>query len=108
MPNLVGYGPRTIRQASPTTRRWGWTRGDARPGCGHLHHHAPVSRRADDREPLRAEQDAPTGALLPGPGETAPAPTRPVARYLPSRRYASWPRIWVLILEAWSAAARVA
>ena len=37
--------------------------------------HAPVSRRADDREPLRAEQDAPTGAPLPGPGETAPAPT---------------------------------
>ena len=36
---------------------------------------APVSRRADDREPLQAEQDAPTGAPLPGPGETAPAPT---------------------------------
>ncbi len=28
--------------------------------------HAPVSRRADDREPLQAEQGAPTGAPLPG------------------------------------------
>src|SRR4030095_8753332 len=37
--------------------------------------HAPVSRRADGREPLQAEQDAPTGAPLPGPGETPPAPT---------------------------------
>src|SRR4029453_13693573 len=36
---------------------------------------APVSRRADGREPLQAEQDAPTGAPLPGPGETAPPPT---------------------------------
>jgi pyruvate dehydrogenase E2 component (dihydrolipoamide acetyltransferase) len=34
-----------------------------------------VSRRADDREPLHAERDTPTGAPLPGPGEAAPAHT---------------------------------
>jgi 2-oxoisovalerate dehydrogenase E2 component (dihydrolipoyl transacylase) len=76
VPNLVGYGPRTA-SAKRRPRRGG--------GDGPVETHdqvadtfstrAPVSRRADDREPLQAEQDAPTGAPLPGPGETAPAPT---------------------------------
>jgi 2-oxoisovalerate dehydrogenase E2 component (dihydrolipoyl transacylase) len=76
VPNLVGYGPRTT-SAKRRPRRGG--------GDGPVETHdqvadtfstrAPVSRRADDREPLQAEQDAPTGAPLPGPGETAPAPT---------------------------------
>jgi pyruvate dehydrogenase E2 component (dihydrolipoamide acetyltransferase) len=35
----------------------------------------PVSRRADDREPLHADRDTPTGAPLPGPGKAAPAAT---------------------------------
>jgi 2-oxoisovalerate dehydrogenase E2 component (dihydrolipoyl transacylase) len=75
VPNLVGYGPRT-RTARRRPRR---------AGDGPIEEHdqvagafstqAPVSRRADDRKPLRAEQDAPTGAPLPGPGATAPAPT---------------------------------
>jgi 2-oxoisovalerate dehydrogenase E2 component (dihydrolipoyl transacylase) len=75
-PNLVGYGPRTT-SAKRRPRR--------SAGDGPVETHdqvadtfstrAPVSRRADDREPLQAEQDAPTGAPLPGPGETAPAPT---------------------------------
>jgi 2-oxoisovalerate dehydrogenase E2 component (dihydrolipoyl transacylase) len=75
VPNLVGYGPRT-GSAKRRPRR------GAGDGPVETHDqvadtfstHAPVSRRADDREPLQAEQDAPTGAPLPGPGETAPAP----------------------------------
>jgi 2-oxoisovalerate dehydrogenase E2 component (dihydrolipoyl transacylase) len=76
VPNLVGYGPRTT-SAKRRPRRGG---GDG-PVEAHdqvadtFSTHAPVSRRADDREPLQAEQDAPTGAPLPGPGKTAPAPT---------------------------------
>ncbi len=75
VPNLVGYGPRT------TTAKRRPRRG---PGDGPVEAHdqvadtfsthAPVSRRADEREPLPAEQDAPTGAPLPVPGETAPSP----------------------------------
>jgi 2-oxoisovalerate dehydrogenase E2 component (dihydrolipoyl transacylase) len=76
VPNLVGYGPRTA-SAKRRPRR------GARDGPVEAHDqvadtfstHAPVSRRADDREPLQAEQHAPTGAPLPGPGKTAPAPT---------------------------------
>jgi pyruvate dehydrogenase E2 component (dihydrolipoamide acetyltransferase) len=72
---LVGYGPR----ASTAKRR---PRRSAREGPVEAHDqvadtfstHAPVSRRADEREPLPAEQDAPTGAPLPAPGETAPTP----------------------------------
>jgi 2-oxoisovalerate dehydrogenase E2 component (dihydrolipoyl transacylase) len=75
VPNLVGYGPR-----SGTAKRRPRRAGD---GPVETHHqvadtfttHTPVSRRADDREPLQAEQVGPTGAPLPGPGETAPAPT---------------------------------
>jgi 2-oxoisovalerate dehydrogenase E2 component (dihydrolipoyl transacylase) len=75
VPNLVGYGPRTAT-AKRRPRR------GAGDGPVEAHHQvadtfstrAPVSRRADDREPLPAEQDAPTGAPLPGPGESAPTP----------------------------------
>jgi 2-oxoisovalerate dehydrogenase E2 component (dihydrolipoyl transacylase) len=76
VPNLVGYGPRT-GTAKRRPRRGA--------GDGPVEAHAqvadsfstraPVSRRADYREPLHAEQDAPTGAPLPGPGATAPAST---------------------------------
>jgi 2-oxoisovalerate dehydrogenase E2 component (dihydrolipoyl transacylase) len=75
-PNLVGYGPST-GTAKRRPRRAG---GDG-PVEAHdriadtFSVHAPVSRRADDREPLHAERDTPTGAPLPGPGEAAPAPT---------------------------------
>jgi 2-oxoisovalerate dehydrogenase E2 component (dihydrolipoyl transacylase) len=76
VPNLVGYGPRT-----------GTAKRRPRPGAGDgpvethdqvadsFSTRAPVSRRADDREPLQSEQGAPAGAPLPGPGETAPATT---------------------------------
>ena len=75
VPNLVGYGPRTM-----TAKRR--PRPGAADGPVEAHDrvadtfstHAPVSRRADDREPLQAEQDAPTGAPLPGPGATGPTP----------------------------------
>jgi pyruvate dehydrogenase E2 component (dihydrolipoamide acetyltransferase) len=75
VPNLVGYGPRT----GTAKRR---PRRDAADGPVEAHDqvadtfstHAPVSRRADDREPLQHEQGAPTGAPLPGPGDAAPTP----------------------------------
>ena len=75
VPNLVGYGPR----ASTARRR---PRRGAVDGPVEAHDqvadtfstHAPVSRRAGDREPLPAEQDVPTGAPLPGPGESARMP----------------------------------
>jgi pyruvate dehydrogenase E2 component (dihydrolipoamide acetyltransferase) len=75
VPNLVGYGPRT-GTAKRRPRRGGPTEG---PGEAHdqladtFSVQAPVSRRADDREPLLAERDTPTGAPLPGPGKAAPA-----------------------------------
>ncbi|HET6758386.1 MAG TPA: biotin/lipoyl-containing protein, partial [Propionibacteriaceae bacterium] len=76
VPNLVGYGPR-----SGTAKRR--PRRGAGDGPVEAHDqvadtfsvHAPVSRRADDREPLQPERDAPSGAPLPGPGEAAPAMT---------------------------------
>jgi len=76
VPNLVGYGPRT-GTAKRRSRRVG--------GEGPVEAHeqvadtfsvqTPVSRRADDREPLHADRDTPTGAPLPGPGKAAPAAT---------------------------------
>jgi 2-oxoisovalerate dehydrogenase E2 component (dihydrolipoyl transacylase) len=76
VPNLVGYGPR----AGTAKRR---PRRGAGDGPVEAHDqvadtfsvHAPVSRRADDREPLQPEPAGPAGAPLPGPGEAAPAPT---------------------------------
>jgi 2-oxoisovalerate dehydrogenase E2 component (dihydrolipoyl transacylase) len=75
VPNLVGYGPRT----TTAKRRPRRSAGDG-PVETHdqvadtFSTHAPVSRRADEREPLLAEQDAPTGAPLPEPGATARTP----------------------------------
>ena len=75
VPNLVGYGPRT-GTAKRRPRRAGDGPAEAHDQVADTFStHAPVSRRADGREPLQAEQDAPTGAPLPGPGETPPAPT---------------------------------
>src|SRR4029453_19091397 len=66
VPNLVGYGPR----AGAAKRRPRRGAGDG-PVEAHdqvadtFSPRAPVSRRADGREPLQAEQDAPTRAPLP-------------------------------------------
>jgi 2-oxoisovalerate dehydrogenase E2 component (dihydrolipoyl transacylase) len=76
VPNLVGYGART-RTAKRRPRQAG------ADGPVEAHDqvadtfsvHAPVSRRADNRESLQAEPETSTGAPLPGPGETAPTPT---------------------------------
>ena len=76
VPNLVGYGPRTGTAKRRPRRGAGDGPVEAHEQVADTFStHAPVSRRADDREPLHAEQDTPTGAPLPGPGETAPAPT---------------------------------
>ena len=75
VPNLVGYGPRTGSAKRRPRRGAGDGPVEAHDQVADTFStHAPVSRRADDREPLQAEQGAPTGAPLPGPGETAPAP----------------------------------
>jgi 2-oxoisovalerate dehydrogenase E2 component (dihydrolipoyl transacylase) len=76
VPNLVGYGPRT-----GTARRRPRRAGGDGPVEAHdqvadsFSVYVPVSRRADDREPLQPEPDTPTGAPLPGPGAAAPTPT---------------------------------
>ena len=76
VPNLVGYGPRT-----GTARRRPRRAGGDGPVETHdqvadsFSVYIPVSRRADDREPLQPEPDIPTGAPLPGPGAAAPVPT---------------------------------
>jgi 2-oxoisovalerate dehydrogenase E2 component (dihydrolipoyl transacylase) len=76
VPNLVGYGPRTGSAKRRPRRGAGDGPVEAHDQVADTFStHAPVSRRADDREPLQSEQGAPTGAPLPGPGETAPAPT---------------------------------
>src|SRR5215207_3222428 len=76
VPNLVGYGPRTSTARRRPRRGAADGPVEARDQVADTFStHAPVSRRADDREPLQGEQDAPTGAPLPGPGETAPSPT---------------------------------
>jgi 2-oxoisovalerate dehydrogenase E2 component (dihydrolipoyl transacylase) len=75
VPNLVGYGPRTTTAKRRPRRGAGDGPVEAHDQVADTFStHAPVSRRADEREPLQAEQDAPTGAPLPVPGETAPAP----------------------------------
>jgi 2-oxoisovalerate dehydrogenase E2 component (dihydrolipoyl transacylase) len=76
VPNLVGYGPRTASAKRRPRRGAGDGPVEAHDQIADTFStHAPVSRRADDREPLQDKQDAPTGAPLPGPGETAPAVT---------------------------------
>ena len=72
---LVGYGPRTTAAKRRPRRSAGDGPVEAHDQVADTFStHAPVSRRADEREPLPAEQDAPTGAPLPEPGETAPMP----------------------------------
>jgi pyruvate dehydrogenase E2 component (dihydrolipoamide acetyltransferase) len=75
VPNLVGYGPRTTTAKRRPRRSAGDGPVEAHDQVADTFStRAPVSRRADEREPLPAEQDAPSGAPLPEPGETAPAP----------------------------------
>jgi 2-oxoisovalerate dehydrogenase E2 component (dihydrolipoyl transacylase) len=75
VPNLVGYGPRTATAKRRPRRGAGDGPVEAHDQVADTFStHSPVSRRADDREPLPAEQDAATGAPLPGPGESAPTP----------------------------------
>ena len=75
VPNLVGYGPRTSTARRRPRRGGGEGSVEAHDQVADTFStHAPVSRRADEREPLLADQDAPTGAPLPGPGESAPTP----------------------------------
>jgi 2-oxoisovalerate dehydrogenase E2 component (dihydrolipoyl transacylase) len=72
VPNLVGYGPRTTTAKRRPRRSAGDGPVEAHDQVADTFStHAPVSRRADEREPLLAEQDAPTGAPLPEPGATA-------------------------------------
>ena len=76
VPNLVGRAADRVSQVSPTARRRGWTGRGPRPGCGHTFStHAPVSRRADDREPLQAGARCANRCPAARAGETAPSPT---------------------------------
>jgi pyruvate dehydrogenase E2 component (dihydrolipoamide acetyltransferase) len=76
VPNLVGYGPRSGSAKRRPRRGAGDGPVEAHDQVADTFSvHAPVSRRADDREPLQPERDAPSGAPLPGPGEAAPALT---------------------------------
>jgi pyruvate dehydrogenase E2 component (dihydrolipoamide acetyltransferase) len=76
IPNLVGYGPRTGTAKRRPRRAAGEGPVEAHEQVADTFSvQTPVSRRADDREPLQAERDTPTGAPLPGPGEAASAPT---------------------------------
>ena len=76
VPNLVGYGPRTGTAKRRPRRVSGEGPVEAHEQVADTFSvQTPVSRRADDREPLQAEPDTPTGAPLPGPGKAAPAAT---------------------------------
>ena len=76
IPNLVGYGPRTGTAKRRPRRAAGEGPVEAHEQVADTFSvQTPVSRRVDDREPLQAERDTPTGAPLPGPGEAASAPT---------------------------------
>jgi 2-oxoisovalerate dehydrogenase E2 component (dihydrolipoyl transacylase) len=78
VPNLVGYGPRTgesrrrPRKGGPGDAPAQQTRDQL---AGTFATDAPVSRRVDEREPLRpAGPTGPAGQPLPGPGPAAPEP----------------------------------
>jgi 2-oxoisovalerate dehydrogenase E2 component (dihydrolipoyl transacylase) len=76
VPNLVGYGPRTGTAKRRPRRASGERSMEAHEQVADTFSvQTPVSRRADDREPLQAERDTPTGAPLPGPGTAAAAAT---------------------------------
>jgi 2-oxoisovalerate dehydrogenase E2 component (dihydrolipoyl transacylase) len=75
VPNLVGYGPRTGTAKRRPRRATGEGSVEAHEQVADTFSvQTPVSRRADNREPLQAERDTSTGAPLPGPGEAAAAP----------------------------------
>lgn len=73
--NLVGYG---ARQAVTTRRPRKSTAAEPQPATTHEQVNetfatdAPVSRRADEREPLGAGSPSPQGEPLPTPGPTSP------------------------------------
>ena len=76
VPNLVGYGPRAGTAKRRPRRATGERSVEAHEQVADTFSvQTPVSRRADDREPLQHERDTPTGAPLPRPGEAAPAAT---------------------------------
>ena len=95
---LVGYGPKTT-EARRRPRKPGHA---AEPAAAQAHDQfagtlstaAPVSRRADDREPLQAEPEPvePSGPPLPEPGPAGPRADLAAGPCWPSRRCASWPR----------------
>jgi pyruvate dehydrogenase E2 component (dihydrolipoamide acetyltransferase) len=75
---LVGYGPRTSearRRPRKTPGGADSTREQAHAQlAGTFATDAPVSRRADEREPLHAEHGAAVGGPLPDPGATVAEP----------------------------------
>ena len=74
---LVGYGPKTSEAKRRPRKQTA-----ADPEREHAHAmmagafatDSPVSRRADEREPLEAHQPQPIGEPLPVPGPAAPEP----------------------------------
>jgi pyruvate dehydrogenase E2 component (dihydrolipoamide acetyltransferase) len=76
---LVGYGPKTSearrrpRKTPPAATDPAHQQAHAQL-AGTFATDAPVSRRADEREPLQAEPGAPVGGPLPGPGATVTEP----------------------------------
>ncbi|MGI8768092.1 MAG: dihydrolipoamide acetyltransferase family protein [Propionibacteriaceae bacterium] len=90
--NLVGYGPRT---ASAKRRPRKGAESDLTSAhdaiVSSFDPGMPVSRRADERSALSAEQSAPSGAPLPGPGVVSTEPgiaSGPVLAKPPVRRLA--------------------
>ena len=93
--NLVGYGP---KQSDSTRRPRKGSTGGAETAAAHEQVNstfavsAPVSRRADEREPLQATDAEPHGGPLPQPGpaaaETSPPSTGPVLAKPPVRKLA--------------------
>jgi pyruvate dehydrogenase E2 component (dihydrolipoamide acetyltransferase) len=75
---LVGYGPRTT-EARRRPRKTAHTdtthqQTHAQLAAGTFATDAPVSRRADEREPLQAHTGQPVGGPLPEPGATVSEP----------------------------------
>ena len=109
VPNLVGYGPRTgsakrrPRRGAAGMDRWRRATRLRTPSPPMLRYHDAPTTESRYR-PSRMRQPVPR---CPGRVRRRPRQPRPVARYSPSRRCASWPRISVLILQAWLAAGRV-
>jgi 2-oxoisovalerate dehydrogenase E2 component (dihydrolipoyl transacylase) len=75
---LVGYGPKTgeARRRPRKAAATDTTHDEARAqlAAGTFATDAPVSRRADEREPLQAHTGQPVGSPLPEPGATSSEP----------------------------------